>query len=332
MKKIVISICICIGIALLFTACLKESPVPAPTVVPALAVVPETSESPIEATPQDTPAEQTNITYSDIIYCGFTEAVSCSDVIVVGEYVAPGVFEDNGNWPMHTFKVKEVWRGDVPDETVHLFGFNNYYHIIEGGSYQAGSNDFEKGREYLLIMESHDSLYFDFTQYAIIGNMYIPIEDFSQSTMYGEPLEMHTDEVFEDLAALHEWIQNAEPPEPKVKNFTTATDLPTIVEESGLVLQVKITGIAEEGAGNSRIYNCEILEEIKGGSTESLLGRNDIWLSLQLGKVEVGETYIVLVNRLGEDSLACIQSSLNSVFPLSETETIEEIYALVAGD
>ncbi|MDR0889592.1 MAG: hypothetical protein LBM28_02970, partial [Oscillospiraceae bacterium] len=82
---------------------------------------------------------------------------------------------------------------------------------------------------------------------------------------------------------------------------------------------------------DANVYFCDVSNLIKGDSYVSFEGRNDIAVSLK-GGLEIGGSYLVLCNRVDATSIIYMQSSPVSVIPLSETETIEEIYALVAGD
>ncbi|MDR0889593.1 MAG: hypothetical protein LBM28_02975 [Oscillospiraceae bacterium] len=317
MRKTILLISICLGILLLFTACAKEAPTPAP----------EASINPAEvaaldaALPSNAPAIDNPLS-PDIqtYYINFLDAIDLSPIIFVGEYMGyemtdMGVFDCS-------FKVKEVWRGDFTEEVIHYV------------SYELGGGTYLEGQDYVLIMQRHESLFYEYPHHTIIGDMFIPVENFSNSLMHGQPLSNHSDEVFEDISSLREWVLNAEPPEEKAKNFTWATDFPTVVKEAELILEVTITGISIEGTHKaSNVYLGEVLAFVKGDTYVPFDPEtsNEIGITLNKG-LEIGETYLVLVNRV--DATACfyIQSSPVSVIPLSETETIEEIYALVASN
>lgn len=116
------------------------------------------------------------------------------------------------------------------------------------------------------------------------------------------------------------------------RDYTTATDLPTIVAETDLVLEVKITGLSTEGQfANCNTYYGDVQQILKGGPVNTSEERGDIQVTLTKESVEIGETYVLLLNRIDETAIIYTQSSLGSVIPSGDTETISEIQRLIEG-
>ncbi|MDR0889236.1 MAG: hypothetical protein LBM28_01140, partial [Oscillospiraceae bacterium] len=103
MRKTILLISICLGILLLFTACLKEAPTS------------ETPENPIASAASEEVDGQYVSGEMRIRYYDFTKAVNVSDSIYIGEYISREL-TDWGDYH-YAFKVKEVWRGEIPEET-----------------------------------------------------------------------------------------------------------------------------------------------------------------------------------------------------------------------
>jgi hypothetical protein len=98
---------------------------------------------------------------------------------------------------------------------------------------------------------------------------------------------------------------------------------------------VKVTGILSEGRENGTTYICDVLNVLKGDidSLVTVDGKGVIYaVLLKKLAVEVGETYIIMVNHVGEYSYMYTQASKseNSVTRVSDVAKISEINNLIA--
>ena len=267
------------------------------------------------------------ITQRSEIELTFTEAVELSDCAVVAEFE---LYSKAGDGVEYTFKVKEVLRGSIKEKTIHLFDSVGTSYI-EGTdySYNTGEDIYRVGEAYLLIMEEDDSLFFEYPHYVLVTNIYAPVNDFGKSTMYDKNLSELSG--IKSLDETKTYIRKAKA---KVKvdgeHYTTATDYPTIVKESDLVLEVKIVDLSSEGIyGNRNTYVTEVRKIIKGDRL-STYDSGEIALVLMKGSVEIGKEYLVIINRIDDTSRIYTQSSKKSVIPLSDKKTIEEIQKQVS--
>lgn len=254
----------------------------------------------------------------------FDEAVDLSDCAAIAEFVS---YKDNGGYIEYTFNVKEVLRGEIPEKTIHVFSSKGFAHV-EGTdyTYEIGNDIYTVGEAYLLIMERNDSLFYEYPHHLLVTDIFLPEKDAQKSTMYGQRFADIAGKKSTDDIRTH-IMKAKEPGRRGGERYTAASDWGTIVKESDLILKVKITGLMVEGiTGNSNTYYCEVLDALKG---DSIARREDILISLVKGSVDVGETYIVLVNRVGEQSSIYTQSSKKSVIPLSDTKAINQMQKLV---
>ncbi|MCL2748034.1 MAG: S-layer homology domain-containing protein [Oscillospiraceae bacterium] len=248
----------------------------------------------------------------------FTEALEMSDSIIIGEYLSSA----ETDWgAIHCqFKVKKVLRGEVPEETIHM--------VVYGGTpYATGDDLYVTGGEYILVMNRNDSLFYEYPRYTPIGDIFIPLEDIGKSTMYGKEIREIADK---DIAYIEAFINDiAAPSIQEGQRYTSATDYPTIVKETDLILKVTIKNLEIEGvAANSNTYVCSVTQNINEGSFVAIGESQDILITVIKGSVEVGKSYIVMVNRIGESSPIYTQSSLRSIVSLDDEATVAEIYEL----
>jgi len=265
------------------------------------------------------------------IYVSFSEAVELSDCAVVGEYLSTEVTDFDAL--EHNFNVVEVLRGDVSEKTIHLFETKGVIAHLESEdcAYETGKNIYNVNEQYILVMTKHDSLFYEYPHYSLsAGDPYIPIKNPNQSTRYGNREEM-SDMASKGVNGIKSFVKEAKSPKEKVKDYTTASDLPTIVSESGFILEINVRELMVEGlTGNCNTYSCDVQTVYKGRSVATSEDRDDIWVVLMKGSVEVGETYVVMVNKDDVKSLIYTQSSKKSVIPSSDEKTISEIQQLIS--
>ena len=257
----------------------------------------------------------------------FTEALEWSNVVIIGEYINELLdFEDDGAY-CYKFKVIEVLRGEVPEDSAHLVGYYGTAQAIGPDQiYKTDEKAYIEKQQYILVMDRTDSLFYDYPRYTLVGGIYIPLDNISKSTMYGNSVKM---EAFanKDANYIKDFIRNMEPPKKERKNYTNATDLPTIIKESDLILELKVTEFMGEGLDREHYY-CDVVKFIKGDSYVSPEDRKDIVITVFKGGVEVGKSYVVMVIRGSETGFLYMQSSTMSIIPIDDGKTIAEIYEI----
>ena len=267
------------------------------------------------------------------LYMTFTEFLAESDCAAIGTFVSYGIDEDG--YSDYVFKISEVLRGEILEKEIHVcsaIGHSNVQREVQGEyvtEYDFGGDIYTPGEEYVLILSKNDSLFNERPRYGIHAGVFIPVKDTGASTMYGMPL---TEVAGKNIASIKQMIRNSAMmrAQKKESNYTKETDLPAVVAESDFILEVKVTDLMVEGIyNNSNTYYCDVQKVLKGESITKSEERGDIMVTLMKDSVEVGGSYVVLVNQIGEDSLIYAQSSLSSVISVGDTETIQEIQKLI---
>ncbi|MDR0325691.1 MAG: hypothetical protein LBI19_06330 [Oscillospiraceae bacterium] len=257
----------------------------------------------------------------------FQEIVEMSNCVVVASFVSSKI-TDRGRVES-AFNVIEVLRGEVSEKTIYLTEAKGYSTVLDSEySYETGNTAYEPKKQYILIMRRSDSLFYDYPQQVLLAGIFIPVDDIGKSTMYGASLsEMTGVESADDIKSI---IRTAKGPADEGQRYTTAIDFPTIIDESDYVLEVRIRGLYVEGiTGNSNTYFCKILDTIKGRNINTIEESDEILVSLIKDSVVVGETYILMINSVGEDSVIYTQSSKNSVISIKDNEAVKEIEAIL---
>jgi len=263
-----------------------------------------------------------------VMYYTFPEAIELSHCVAVAEFVSR---KEDDETVESIFYVKEVLRGDIPERIIHLFDWKGAA-CVEGTewTYETGLNIYSAGEDYILVLGRHDSLFQDYPHFTLVSDIFIPVSDTRKSTMYGKAIEGF--DAKNDVNAVKNLVASAKAPKPQQKFYTTATELPDILNESDFVMEVKIveTGVLE-GQHNGNTYTCEPLNILKGKLVDTDPD-GTFWGVFIKGSVKEGDTYLVMVNQLGEYSLMYSQSSLNSVIPMTDTKTVAEVKRLVASE
>lgn len=266
--------------------------------------------------------------YSEILLT-FEEAITVSNSAAIAEFIA---YEDTGEYIEYTFKTIEVLRGAISDEVIHMFAMSGTSEVEETGYvYKTGVNSYKAGEKYILLMEKTDMLFYNYPHYVLVTDLLMPLNDLNNSTMYGDklPLTAGARNVENDIRKL---IKEA--PSPKddraVWNYSTSNDISVIVDESDIIFKVKVTGLLAEGImHNGDTYYCDVLEFLKGESKVTLENRNDIAITVMKDSVQIGETYVVIVNKISDESAIFTQSSLYSIISSDDAVTIDRIIAAI---
>ena len=293
--------------ALILTGCVKkpieQSPEPSDT----------PSEIPIEEPKQTFPGgpvgEQTSTNYS------FVEAVEHSDTSVIAEFVSYSILDRST--AEYVFDVREVIRGET-EKTIRIFELHINVNM-SGYSYVKGTDKFTVGREYVLILERHDSLFEDFPTYGSSADIYIPADDIGSGRVNGELISEQFDG---DIIA---YIREAPPNERPVWH-TKSEDIAEVIGFSDIVMEVTITEKAYTGRG----YSIEVISVLEGEMPHKM-GDGNVWINFVEGSVEIDGHYLVMVKEVDPPSVVYTQSSLRSVISMEDTEAVAEVMRILEG-
>ncbi len=274
---------------------------------------------------------------------GSTDVVSGSFVGYVGN--------ENSNEFMLEFVVDEVVKGATAENETILV----HNDILLWSDNVCTAYNYVVGNKYLIVARRSDSVYLDHILMTPVTDLFLPITDNIGAYMRKLPLNMDiiekmsssTASVFDvytesdlnpenainDTQDVVEYIKERASSknfnEVSIRNpeYTTSTDIDTIVEQSQFVLLVTPTQseIVSEWRG-TETFRCTVNAIYKGSSHGV---PESIFLPFFIDQVTIGEKYVVLINRVdGEDSTSLVfgLSSKSSVFSESDDD-IQNVYA-----
>jgi hypothetical protein len=301
-----------------------ESPSITPETPVELTSEPSISDIPLETAPPTNMFPEFREEVS-VGYYTFAEAVEESGCAVIAEFVSYIPKEESAEY---IFNVKEVLRGDVPENPIHVS--QSYANagvigtgegVMGGYSFMMGTDKYTVGKEYILLLRRHDSIFRDYPIYThFAADIYLPADDTASGTMYGELI---SEQIDRDIITLIRETPLDKDEESR-PSYTKSEDMAEIIEFSDVVMEVKIVEWLYEGRNNSTAFYCEVINVLKG-PTPNNDGNGLVFLMLVRGSAEVGGHYLVMVDRLDETSAIHTQSSLKSVISMDDTEAVAEV-------
>lgn len=281
---------------------------------------------------------QTEHIHTDVfqIPVTFSEAVALSDSIGIAEYID---CKKNEETIEYRFKIIESIAGEL-EENINLFESPTDIRVTEQGQvYVVDSSLYETGKQYLLIMNKDESLFYDYPHYLSVTNVYIPmhaietgrLQGKSISESYGIKNEMELREALSSSISDREAVLSGIPyikTEQKElrKDYTEAEDYETIIKESDYVLEVEVSSLDSEIKDNGDFYSCKVLNILKG--EEPLIikaGTEGLQIKFLKNSVEIGGRYFVMVNHVTETSYLYLQSAKNGVINAEEMENVGKV-------
>lgn len=238
------------------------------------------------------------------------------------------------------FDVLDVAKGRTSVETIYVLEQHLISHVIDTDiSYISGAYEYEKGSDYLLVLERNVSIYQEHDRYVQLSDIYIPLSNVSESLIYSQKLDEHmkdstklssTDEL---ISYVKEIAQHAESSVDYYgTSYCESHDIKTVVEASDYIFHVKIGELIAIGRyTDTETYHCSIQDYLYGDL--SYLSSQDldagIFVVFPKGEVSPNEEYLVLLNKVDEYSLIFNLSSKISCIPMSEESTVSTIEYLI---
>ena len=256
----------------------------------------------------------------------FSEFMDESNCVAIGEYLSCRDMEKNIEYE---FKVKQVLKGDIPADVIRVMQMKGYASLPTSvTSLKIGGRIYEEGKEYILVMCQYDYVFQTELKYKLFpAAPYLPMKNLEESTLYGEPIpELAENSSIEYITELIEQAKKSYEEFGYGFRYSTATDIPTIVEESDIVIKVKVLRITSDVPEDRTSYICSVLEVLKEDSIGELVGRENLEALLLKSSAKVGEEYVFLLNRDDATPLF-LASSRNSVFLSTDEEEVKEIEA-----
>lgn len=276
--------------------------------------------------------ESFNTVESEEEYVSFEKAIELSDCAVNAEYIT---YIDNGDYVEYEFKVNNVLYGDVPDSNIYLFSMKGTAHVEEiESTYDIGDNKYTVGDEYILVMEKNSSLFYDHDRYMLIGEMIIPVDNTNESVMYDQPIKTESKAILNSSTNIVKYIQDIKKSDANTESsdelsYTKSNDMKTMISEADYVLELTVESLEVEGlVHNGNTYSCSSITVLKGDSlVKDEAGK--ILVTLLKDSVEIGNKYIVMVNKVDENSTIYTQVAEKSVIPVGDVAATGEVTSII---
>lgn len=254
----------------------------------------------------------------------FDECISVATNIVSAKYIDA---KQRGMYSDLTFEITEQLKGNIEEENIEeenivVTVMNQYVEVMDTSiKYEQDYSKYSPGEEYVLILERHVSVYYDTDKYLVIGDIFIPKKNISNSTIYGEEnISNWVSEVdieINNYEAITSRIEKSVDMSPECGYYGTdyihSDNIEDIKEQTEFIFEVKIvesTGGSENN--NTESFNCEVLNCIKGEANGDV-----IEIIFIADTVEVGNEYRVMLSHKGKANFYTL-SSKYSVNPINE--------------
>lgn len=258
----------------------------------------------------------------------FDEAVSMSFTLVRAKCM--GLIEQTSEKRVYCFTRKELL-GRMSGELPYIF----YVTVSEGDhgvedapGYTSADIHYKENTDYLLPLRKSMSVFYENDKYYSVGNTVIELKKngaFKNPTIQGRRIEGIT-----KLSRLWDYLVDRElfcgqPSDEIGTKFTRSDDLGEVVNSSDYVLEVTISDYFYNLAEDRTTYTCTVNEILKAKNTKI----TNVYAALPKDGAQIGGRYLLLLNRVSDESYVYTVSSLtHSVHP-ADSPTADEIRTIL---
>lgn len=283
--------------------------------------MPETAESvPAIETIELTFPDPETFDEFDCERIGFEEAVARSWCVVRAECI--GAVRQTREKRVYAFRWNEVLNGGEIPEIFSVTVLEGDYSVEDSSGYVSTDIWYEAGAEYILPLRKSTSVFYDEDAYYPSGDAFLALgEDGAVAATFlqGRTIGALADESADGVRAyLDENALNCAEPEEEVGTpFTRSDDIDEIIRCSDYIFEVETTGYFQNFAADRTTYECKVTEKIKAENDNI----SNVYAALPKDCAEIGEKYLLLLNRSGPTSYVYVVSSRNgSVYAADSPE------------
>ena len=238
-----------------------------------------------EVTQNTATGKPDTVSLADSIDLDFSQIVMSCSHIVDGQYLG---MEDGEL----LFRVTNTYKGKFDNsDPIYVLPFED--------EAEAQKVTYQVGNQYLLFLQKYGTVYHDHEYYAQTGWIYLPETDNAWETTHNKATSLLKDSKYAaDVPSLG-------------NPYTTSLAVADAVEVAENIFVVKIDGI--DGVSDVRpttVYYATVVKTIRNQPSNG----GQIMITLFNDTVEIGEEYVVLLNRSSETSIIYTLASRNSVF------------------
>jgi len=280
-------------------------------------------------------SDQIGYSFMLVEYWDFETCIGRAANIVQAKYVGAS---PHGNYLYLEFEPVNQIKGQIDTETFVVSCVPNQQYRVANASYWYSENPerYEVGKEYILVLEKRMSVYYDQDRYLLMGDIFLPVDELSASTMYGTgkltEISDRAEQFDSDYEQMTSYITKVAQtsvlkPITVGTDYIRSNDLREITEATECIFRIKVTDYLRSVANNNtERFMCKVVESLKGEP----IGE-EIEVIFSAGTVKAGKEYIVLLVQR-EGSTYYILSSKNSVHPASDKKSLATIKEAIAGE
>jgi len=256
-------------------------------------------------------------------YLSFEDALQSSSLIVEARFIQEHKYK---SYSELEFEIISILRGAVDETRIFIYQEKVNVSFVDAEfDYVSGTTSFIPEDVYILVLERHSLVYYEHDRYLLIGELYLPSKDLSDSSMYGQPLIYHSEspDSKHDLRNRIEVIVKNAPVENNFfgNRFTKSCAVVDAVNFADLVLVVKpVEVLLENEIDQTVVCRCTVLD-IQVGKLEL----DEILVVFFADSVQVGTDYIINAVRVEPNSLIFTLASKDNSVAILGSKLASEI-------
>ena len=251
----------------------------------------------------------------------YINTVGFSNLAVVAEFDNA---ELNGDMRIHNFKLIETIYGNAESDDIKVCSWDSYIKS------EIDENVFTEGKKYLLILQKENRIIFDDVTYTFVDDCFVDLEVLEKINCKSHVVKINSEAEASDvvtyIADLAETKGFLKDYVPKIYRDKALED---IVTDCDLIAYVKVkSNIGSVFDLPDYDYTCEPVAVLSGEYASEF---ETIMITAEKGKLEIGESYLVLMNkRYSEDFGAAVdkyfvQAHKDGIIHVSDEYNIEKI-------
>lgn len=274
----------------------------------------------------DNSYDEDSFAYYDLVDMDFNEAINgCFSVVSAR---CDGLVSDSEELREYEFTLENVICGEKMPETFRVTMPKGTFECTDGSRFTSADMIYKTNSSYFLPLKKDSSVFYDYDLYYPVAQVFAELDEnggFIDPKIQGRALTEAKSLTDFDSFVKTRAVVFAQPEDEIGTPFTRSKNLSEIISATEYILEVEIDSINYNFADDRTTYKCNIIDRLKANNDK------DKWLLAVLPKdcAEVGEKYLLLLNRCGEDSYLFVISSRDySVYPAGSEQAKEIADAL----
>lgn len=264
----------------------------------------------------------------DCMRIDFDEAVSQSYCVVRAKCV--GAVLQTREKRVYAFERSEVLSGGEMPRYFSVTVTEGDYAVEDSVGYLSSDIWYLEDVEYILPLRKSTSVFYSEDAYYPYGDAFIELDEnggTAEAFIQGRTMEN-----FQNADSVRTYLdQNSlscgETEEETGTPFTRSTDPDEIIRCSDYIFEVEMIDYLQNWTEDRTTYECTVTEILKA-ERENV---STVYAALPKDSAEIGERYLLLLNRSGETSFVYVVSSLNGSVYSADSPEAEEIRSRIGA-